>query len=42
MIAVNLPRALLQDSDLTLVVEYAGRVESQNLDIDTVQSGHAA
>ena len=39
MIAVNMPRTLLQDSDLTLVVEYAGRVESQSLDIDTVQSG---
>jgi hypothetical protein len=38
MIAINLPRPLQQDSDLTLVVEYAGRLESQNLDIDTVQS----
>ncbi len=38
MIAINLPRALQQDSDLTLVVEYAGRLESQNLDIDTVQA----
>ena len=37
LIAINLPRALQQDSDLTLVVEYAGRLESQNLDIDTVQ-----
>lgn len=38
MILVNLPRPLLQDSDLTLVVSYAGRIESQNLDIDTVQA----
>jgi hypothetical protein len=38
MIAVNMPHALLQDADLTLVIEYAGRVESQNLDIDTVQT----
>ena len=38
MIAINLPRPLQQDSDLTLVIEYAGRLESQNLDIDTVQS----
>jgi hypothetical protein len=37
MIAVNMPRALQQDADLTLVVEYSGRIESQNLDIDTVQ-----
>jgi hypothetical protein len=37
MIAINLPRPLQQDSDLTLVIEYAGRLESQNLDIDTVQ-----
>ena len=38
MIAVNMPHALLQDADLTLVIEYAGRVESQNLDIDTAQT----
>jgi len=38
MIAVNLPHALLQDSDLTLVIEYAGRIESQTLDVDTVQA----
>jgi hypothetical protein len=37
MIAINLPRTLQQDADLTLVIEYAGRLESQNLDIDTVQ-----
>ena len=38
MIAVNMPRPLQQDSDLTLVIDYAGRVESQELDIDTVQA----
>jgi hypothetical protein len=38
MIAVNMPHTLLQDSDLTLIVEYAGRVESQDLDIDTVRA----
>ena len=38
MIAINMPRPLQQDSDLTLVIEYAGRLESQNLDIDTVQA----
>ena len=38
MIAVNMPHTLLQDSDLTLIVEYSGRVESQSLDIDTVRA----
>jgi len=38
MIAVNMPRSLQQDSDLTLVIDYAGRIESQSLDIDTVQA----
>jgi hypothetical protein len=38
MIAVNMPHTLLQDSDLTLIVEYAGRVDSQSLDIDTVRA----
>jgi hypothetical protein len=39
LILVNMPRALQQDSDLTLVVSFAGRVATQNLDIDTVQTG---
>jgi hypothetical protein len=39
MILVNMPRALSQDSDLTLVITYAGRLPSQNLDIDTIQTG---
>lgn len=38
MIAVNMPRSLQQDADLTLVIDYTGRVESQDLDIDTVQA----
>jgi hypothetical protein len=41
MILVNMPRTLAQDSDLTLVVSYAGRLFSQNLDIDTIQTGEA-
>jgi hypothetical protein len=39
MILVNMPRTLLQDSDLTLVIAYSGRVPTQNLDIDTIQTG---
>jgi hypothetical protein len=34
-VLVNLPR-LLQDSDLTLVVTYSGRIPSQDLDVDAV------
>ena len=37
MIAVNVPRTLQQDDDLTLVIDYMGRIDSQNLDVDTVQ-----
>jgi hypothetical protein len=33
---VSLPRVAPQDSDLTLIVRYAGQVESQALDVDTV------
>jgi hypothetical protein len=36
-IIVNLPRAMQQDSDLTLVVSYSGRLSSQELDVDAVQ-----
>jgi hypothetical protein len=36
-ILINLPRPVSQDSDLTLVVTYAGRLPSQDLDDDTVQ-----
>jgi hypothetical protein len=35
-VVVNLPRALLQDSDLTLVISYTGVVPNQELDSDTV------
>src|SRR4029434_2185426 len=38
-ILVNLPRLLPQDSDLTLVVTYEGRVASQDLDVDAVAVG---
>ena len=34
-VLVNLPRLLPQDSDLTLVVTYEGRIPSQDLDVDT-------
>ena len=33
---MNLPRLLPQDSDLTLVVNYEGRIPSQDLDVDAV------
>ncbi|HEU4690219.1 MAG TPA: M1 family aminopeptidase [Vicinamibacterales bacterium] len=35
-VVVNLPRVVLQDSDLTLVVTYAGAVPNQELDTDTI------
>jgi peptidase M1-like protein len=35
-VLVNLPRLLPQDSDLTLVVSYEGRIPSQDLDVDAV------
>jgi len=35
-VVVNLPRVLLQDSDLTLVVTYAGAIPSQDIDSDTI------
>ena len=35
-VVVNLPRTLLQDSDLTLVVNYVGEVPNQELDSDTI------
>ena len=36
-ILINLPNPVGQDADLTLVVTYAGRLPSQDLDLDTVQ-----
>ena len=36
-ILVNMPRAMPQDSDLTLVVTYSGRLPAQDLDLDTFQ-----
>ncbi len=35
-VLVSLPRVATQDSELTLIVAYAGQVESQSLDVDTV------
>jgi hypothetical protein len=35
-VLVSLPRAVPQDSDLTLIVTYGGRLSSQDLDIDTI------
>ncbi len=35
-VVVNLPRIVSQDSDLTLVVTYAGAVPNQELDSDTI------
>jgi hypothetical protein len=35
-VVINLPRVVSQDSDLTLVVTYAGTVPNQELDTDTV------
>jgi hypothetical protein len=36
-ILINLPRSVSQDTDLTLVITYSGRLPSQDLDDDTVQ-----
>jgi hypothetical protein len=36
-ILVNMPRAMAQDSDLTLIVTYSGRLAAQDLDMDTFQ-----
>jgi hypothetical protein len=35
-VVVNLPRVVTQDSDLTLVITYAGAVPNQELDTDTI------
>jgi hypothetical protein len=36
-ILVNMPRTMPQDSDLTLIVTYSGRLPAQDLDMDTFQ-----
>jgi hypothetical protein len=36
-VLINLPSPVQQDSDVTLVMTYAGRLPSQDLDLDTVQ-----
>jgi len=35
-VLVSLPRVVPQDSDLTLIVTYDGRLSSQDLDVDTI------
>ena len=35
-VLVSLPRVVPQDSDLTLIVTYGGRLSSQDLDVDTI------
>jgi hypothetical protein len=35
-VLVSLPRVVPQDSDLTLIVNYEGRIQSQDLDVDTI------
>ena len=39
MILVNLPRLLPPDADLTLIINYAGRIEPQSLETESVQAG---
>jgi hypothetical protein len=42
-VLVTLPRVVPQDSDLTLIVTYDGRLTSQDLDVDTIAvAGEAA
>jgi hypothetical protein len=42
-VLVTLPRVVAQDSDLTLIVTYDGRLTSQDLDVDTIAvAGDAA
>src|SRR6185436_10105857 len=37
-VLVNLPRQLAQDSDITLVITYAGRIPSEDLEVEAVQT----
>jgi hypothetical protein len=37
-VLVNLPRLLQQDSDITLVINYQGRIPSEDLDLEAVQT----
>ena len=37
-VLVNVPRSLPQDSDLTLVITYVGRIPSEDLDVEAVQA----
>jgi hypothetical protein len=40
MVLVNLPRLLPPDSDLTLIITYAGRLEPQSLETESLQAGN--
>jgi len=37
-ILINVPRSLPQDSDLTLVITYVGRIPSEDLDVEALQT----
>jgi hypothetical protein len=37
-ILINLPRSVAQDSDLTLIVTYVGRIPSEDLDVEALQT----
>jgi len=39
MLLINLPRLLPPDSDLTLIINYTGRIEPQSLETESVQAG---
>jgi hypothetical protein len=39
MVLVNLPRLLPPDSDLTLIINYTGRIEPQSLETESIQAG---
>ena len=41
-VIVNLPVALERDMEMTLVIAYSGRVEPQNVEDESVQSGEAS
>ena len=39
MVLVNLPRLMPPDADLTLIITYAGRIEPQSLETESIQAG---
>ena len=38
-VLINLPRLLPQDADVTLFINYSGRITGQGLDSETIQAG---